>query len=326
MSIIENNLKLELKNALLNCNCSAITLSSTDYSQSIFKRAILLNAFTNTYALYICSQNYIEKCDFDFDSNFLDESIYLALFENYMDKTLNKLKELFDANITVLDYVDVDSLENFLYNLSFDYLDDNGIKHELILYIKDYNAALNLLKKLKEHEVKEAHEIKEPIALCKIIAGAVDLTIDEFKDLNIGDAILINECPIKDKNALFYFNNFVAFGHLEGNKCILDEDLHLYNDNKEDPMSDEKPAVTNDEPKEQDLNALKDIKLSAKIVLDKLNLSINELENLKAGTSLNLNVNTLNDLTLEIQGQSIATGRLVEIDNNIAFVISNIKK
>ncbi len=317
MPILKDHIIFQLKNTILSYENSGISFNLGDSYKSLAK-VISLNAFSNIYALALCDTNFLNYIDISYIEDTLNDELILALFENYFKSYKDNLSSILNEKIDVIGYIDKEEVQSFSYKLNINYIDNNRCKHHFILYIKDYDALLCLYNVLQNLQIKVALKNTEVSLIeAKVVIASVCLSIDDIEKLSNQDAILLDSSLIKDKKAYITINNLEALVHLDGLNIILDENLHS---KKEVDMSDENLS-SNDE-----LCNLKDIKVQSSVILDRLTLSIDDLSKIAKGSTFILNNNALENLSLEIHGQSIAKGRVIEIDNNLAFVVTKVKE
>lgn len=317
MSILQTSIKLELINTLINCNFKNLSVMPYDFSLSKFNKAILVNVFNSQYAIYLCNHNYLNAIDHNYSSELLADDLILALFENYIQDDLIKLNEFLDNTIDIQEYCTLDELSNFSYQISLSYIDKNQIKLDFILFIKDYNAALNLVMQLKKKQDLACKVISDKIIKCNINASCVLLSYNDLKNMEAKDVILLDNNDIKQDKVWLEVKNLRAFATIDHMSIVFDGALEIFNDNYEANMSENSSNTNN--PIE-----LNELKLNAKIVVDTLNLSLGDLEQIKQGSVLKLNKLNFDDVALEVQGQCLAKGRLIEIDNTIAFMVNTV--
>lgn len=318
MPILKDHILFKLKNNIISYKDIGISFNLIGDFKNPLKKVISLNAFANTYALGICNTSFLNQIDISYIEDTLDDDLILALFENYFKSYKDNLASLLQENIDIIGYIDKDEVQSFEYKLNFNYIDNKRCKHQFILYIKDYNALVCLYNVLENIKIKPVlKNTTLPLIEAKVVIATVCLSIDDIEKLSNKDAILLDNNLIKDKKVYITFNNVEALAHLDGINIILDENLHSI---KEVSMSDENLTL-NDE-----LCDLKDIKVQASVILDRLKLSIDDISKVTKGSTFVLNNDILSNLSLEIYGQSIAKGRIVEIDDNLAFVVTKVKE
>ncbi len=135
-----------------------------------------------------------------------------------------------------------------------------------------------------------------------VCAGQVCLLPEEFKSLNLGDVILVeNWKPQQNQAELsFYCGNHTIMSapcSLENGKAVLQEAPHFLTDS---PMETTKAT---------------DIVLS--FDLEKRTIPAKDLESLTAGYTFALSSQTRSPVTIRANGKPIALGRLVDINGKL---------
>ena len=75
------------------------------------------------------------------------------------------------------------------------------------------------------------------------------------------------------------------------------------------------------EPQEQPLQDLNRLKLEVSFIVDRQVMSLTQLKELKEGSEIPLTNHDLSNVVLEVNGQPLASGRIIDLGDRFGFQI-----
>ena len=257
----------------------------------------------------------------------LNKEILAASLELYLRPLLKQAAKELQTTITISGYGE--SFEKARFPLSFAfYLEVDELRIPFLLMCKNSDAVNNLLRNLDEIYSARATTLTDPTSdsipvAVKIIAGISALSVSELESLEEGDALVIERFCLKDDRLLIGCNGYVANARIANGKVTLTGDLVKsaalcsgFSENKEAEMSEDKA-----EPQEQPLQDLNKLKLEVSFIVDRQVMSLTQLKELKEGSEIPLTNHDLSNVVLEVNGQPLASGRIIDLGDRFGFRI-----
>lgn len=258
----------------------------------------------------------------------LPQEILAAFLELCLDPSIKQAGKALETTIIVTGYgVDFDPAK-FPLSFAF-YYQEGEIQLPLILMCRNTAALNNLLQKLDEIYVARSAQFSDPAlnscsVTLKLIAGMSVLSVSELDSLEEGDAIVIDRFCLKDDRLIVGFKDFLAnaaisAGHVTLQGPFVKSTLltALISQDKETPMSD----AQNTAPQASDLQSMDELKLEISFVVDRQVMTLAQLKELQEGSEIALTNHDLSNVLLEVNGQTLASGRIIDLGDRFGFQI-----
>lgn len=163
--------------------------------------------------------------------------------------------------------------------------------------------------------------------LCKIEGGETSLTRDEIRSLRAGDFLFLQsgqsyKLTMAEK-PLFHINVE------EGGIKIIDYADYYGVDMAEnfDVISEEETAGEKTKPKRkkgEEITSLKEVPLLVRVEIARLSITMEKLLHLSPGDFLELGISSSDPVYLNVNGQRIGTGELLQLEDRVGVRITNI--
>lgn len=317
----DNLSKIRLYNQLLPLQNDIFQLSDYSFDDGGSGPALELNAAAERFYLkpldFACIKSLPAFADSAVPPQDLDPALKLAGLEILLAGPLQQLGALLDSNITVVNYQQYFQARPEQPYWCFK-LKIGDFTVPLVLYANNDDAAQALQAKLQPLCARVAAATAEnsllPLLL-SIIIGRMRLSAEEFSGLRVGDALVPDECALRQNTLLLLAGNLCARAVLQEGALQLGENFKTMAGSD---MSDQKNTAG------ADLTALDNLQLEVVFELERQQISLKELKTLQAGSILPLQNRDLNQISLLINGQKAAEGRLIEVGDAFAVQLTRL--
>lgn len=258
----------------------------------------------------------------------LPRAILAAFLELYLSPYLKEVGKALQATITVTGYGE--NFEVSKFPLSFAFYHELGeLRLPFVFMCKNEDALRNLLQKLDEIYFARKAQLNDdskedlPVILNQI-AGMSVLSAHELASLEEGDAVVIDRFCLQENKLTLGFADLIAEASISAGKVTLSSgfgkntllDTFLSPD-KDKPMSDNKNAATPASP----LENMDDLKFEVNFILDRQVMTLAKLKALKVGAEIPLGNHDLSNVSMEVNGQCVAIGRIIDLGDRFGFQI-----
>ncbi len=278
----------------------------------------------------------------------LPQELQQALAQYIFEDLLKNFSQLLNTPISFLptsNDEDLQGIKKSLYPFSFTFSVDS-LQIPVVFYLPKecIEQILPLLTKLPA----EKSNFSNTILPCSIEVGSTELSLEELRDLEEGDVLLVDSLShlSEEKTALFFPIGVNAFNNLPAFICTLEKSTltftQTYRLTQEISMSEEvtnqnqeniteineqesPPTIAETAAVEQKAPAhFNDIKVRVSFELERRNMTIEELENLSVGTNMLLESDPEQPVTLVISDTAFAKARIIEIEGRYGLQLTEI--
>ncbi len=284
----------------------------------------------------------------------LPRELQQALAQYIFEDIMNKFAEIINTPITFLTEIDKEETtkakEN-LYPFSFAFC-VNSVQIPLVFHLPKIciEQIIPILTSLPTEKI----DISNTLVPCTVEVGSMELSIQELRDLEEGDVLLVDSLSHlgQEKTALFYPLGMNEYNQLPAFLCTLEKNSLIFSQNynltQDISMSEE--LIDQDQAMQEDLqeemiqeNAdapviqeetaqsqakvttnFADIKMKVSFELERRTMTIAELENLSVGSNLLLDSDPLQPVTLVVSDTAFAKARIVEIEGKYGLQLTEI--
>ncbi len=196
------------------------------------------------------------------------------------------------------------------YNFTFFVRFKNNHTGKIILTIPEY-----MLPKIEPGKISEKFDIsdfKRTMVVLPISVGSTKLALNEIKEIEDGDIIVLENSDI-NKMSVLWDNNEIKFRINPNPSLIISID-----NNGDNEMEEE----TNVKPQ----NMWDSILVDVIAEFDNVKLTLGELKQISEGLVIDVGSVYDNKIKLRVENQVIATGELVILNDRYGVRIDNVKK
>ncbi len=278
----------------------------------------------------------------------LPEELQNALAQYIFDDILKKFARVLNTPLTFL--TNTDEMSNKVAGklFSFSFLFSYENKQIPLVFHLSQACIEQILPRLTALP-SEKTDFSQTIVPCSVEVGSIELTINELRDLDKGDVLLVDTLSHlgEEKSALFYplshneYNQLPSFYcTIEKNKLILSQTYRLTQDismseeiveqveqvqeNAQEAQGQEVQAQAAHAQVSQEPANFGDMKVKVSFELERRTMTIAELENLAIGTNLLLDSDPKQPVTLVVSDTAFAKARIVEIEGKYGLQLTEI--
>ncbi|MBI5346228.1 MAG: type III secretion system cytoplasmic ring protein SctQ [Chlamydiae bacterium] len=210
-------------------------------------------------------------------------------------------------------------------------------KHHLFARIALTNKFRTSWEKyFADNPLARAQELKETLELpITIEAGKTTLSYDSFKQIKIGDFVILDKIyynPKKGQNDLLLSlaNNPLFYAKVKQNKIKLTNFAFYYEEDETMPnINEESKELAEEEVRvegmqESPIGAISEMPIVITVEIAKIKITLEKLMSLQPGNLLDLNVNPQKELTLTVNGKSIGKAELLNLGETLGVRITEL--
>lgn len=257
-----------------------------------------------------------------------------TLVSTLLDNTLGVNNKAFHLkNLTDIEARLIKSFTVFVYKGISDYLNKNEINQKVISTSKEYSFTFFVQDKnkhkgkiilsvpefmLPEIEIKnkaesfEITDFKDSYAELKLSVGSTKLALNDIKEIEDGDIILLENSNINEMSVLWEENK-INFRINPNPSLIISVDNNGGNEMEEE-TSVKSP------------NMWDSILVDVVAEFDNVKLTLGELKQISEGLVIDVGSVYENKIKLRVENQVVATGELVILNDRYGVRIDNVKK
>ncbi len=206
------------------------------------------------------------------------------------------------------------------------YLNDNPIFYP-ILCIANQPIIEDLLKRLFIDALYKP--TMQPTAELKIVSAIRKISLKKLQDLRLGEIIVLmtKRHPVNEPLGLIG-NKIVLHTRLQDMELYLTREPSMIHDVEELKMTmqdDDINALPEFDNSDNALEAaINDYKVTVTFEISRLEIPVNTISQLTAGSILNLQKPITDDIFLTVSGRTIAIGEVVQIGRNFGVLIKEV--
>ena len=256
------------------------------------------------------------------------------LVSSLLDNSLGVSETKFELKtLTEIEAGLIKSFTVFVYKNIEDYLNKTEVNRKITESAKDYNFTFfvrfknkhtgkiiltipeYMLPKIEPEKIPERFEIsdfKGTMVALKISVGSTKLALNEIKEIEDGDIIVLENSDI-NKMSVLWGNNEIKFRINPNPSLIISID-----NNGDNEMEEE----TNVKPQ----NMWDSILVDVIAEFDNVKLTLGELKQISEGLVFDVGSVYDNKIKLRVENQIVATGELVILNDRYGVRIDNVKK
>ena len=335
----ENNQDKNLKNSLATNYSwfysniySKVQKSVDEFFQKDFKLRFMGISYEENIFFY-GDEYFVNKLPVNKTSSIMMR-VSSNLVSSLLDNSLGVSETKFELKtLTEIEAGLIKSFTVFVYKNIEDYLNKTEVNRKITESAKDYNFTFfvrfknkhtgkiiltipeYMLPKIEPEKIPERFEIsdfKGTMVALKISVGSTKLALNEIKEIEDGDIIVLENSDI-NKMSVLWGNNEIKFRINPNPSLIISID-----NNGDNEMEEE----TNVKPQ----NMWDSILVDVIAEFDNVKLTLGELKQISEGLVIDVGSVYDNKIKLRVENQVVATGELVILNDRYGVRIDNVKK